>query len=320
MSDQSDERPAAPAQAPPWEPAQPPPWEVVAEAGAELGERPVWDPGGSFLTWVDINAGRLHRYTPGRGDDVVLELSADGHPIPIGAAAHRGSGGYVLAAADGFRLADSGGGSEAGPWRPPGMPDDVRFNDGACDSAGRFWAGTVAHDVRPGAGALYRLDPDGTIITVLEGITESNGLGWSPDGSILYFIDSGEHEPRVRAFDYDLDTGRIGWDPYDLISFPSGTVVPDGLVVDAEGCLWVAMWGGGEVRRYAPTGQLLASLPVPVSQPTCPAFGGPGLGDLYLTTAWEGMDSRQRAAEPLAGHLLRTRPGTDGSPAGVFGG
>jgi sugar lactone lactonase YvrE len=251
---------------------------------------------------------------------VVIELSADGRPIPIGAAAHRGSGGYVLAAADGFRLAGPDGRSEAGPWRPADMPDDVRFNDGACDPAGRFWAGTVAYDRRPGAGALYRLDPDGTITTVLEGVTESNGLGWSPDGAILYFIDSGEPEPRVRSFDYDTGTGRIGWEPYDLIGFPGGNVVPDGLVVDAEGCLWVAMWGGAEVRRYSPTGGLLATLPVPVSQPTCPAFGGPGLTDLYLTTAWQGLDEQQRAAEPLAGHLLRTRPGTGGLPAGVFAG
>jgi sugar lactone lactonase YvrE len=226
----------------------------------------------------------------------------------------------VLAAADGFRLTGPEGLSEGGPLRPPGMGADVRFNDGACDRLGRFWAGTVAHDVRPGAGALYRLDPDGTITTVLEGVTESNGLGWSPDGDIFYYIDSGEREPRVRAFDYDLETGRIGWDPRDLIPFPPGPAVPDGLVVDAEGCLWVAIWGGGEVRRYAPTGGLLATFPVPVSRPTCPGFGGPGLADLYLTTAWEGMDDQQRAAEPLAGHLLRTRPGTEGLPAGTFGG
>jgi sugar lactone lactonase YvrE len=97
-------------------------------------------------------------------------------------------------------------------------------------------------------------------------------------------------------------------------------VVPDGLVVDSEGCLWVAMWSGGEVRRYSPTGGLLATLPVPVSQPTCPAFGGPDLSDLYLTTAWQGLSEQQRAAEPLAGHLLRTRPGAAGLPAGVFAG
>jgi sugar lactone lactonase YvrE len=318
MSDQTDSPDPAPPQAPPWEPAQPPPWEVVVAASAELGERPVWNPGGSYLTWVDIKAGRLHRYTPGQGNDVVLELSADGQPIPIGAAAHRGSGGYVLATADGFRLADPGGRSEADPLRPPGMPGDVRFNDGACDPAGRFWAGTVAYDVRPGAGALYRLDPDRTITTVLEGVTESNGLGWSPDGATFYYIDSGEREPRVRAF--GLDSGGQLGDPRDLVRFPPGAAVPDGLAVDSEGCLWVAIWGGGEVRRYDPSGGLLATLPVPVSQPTCPAFGGPDLADLYLTTAWQGMDDQQRAAEPLAGHLLRTRPGTTGLPAGVFAG
>ena len=150
MSDQTDDPGPSRPQEPPWEPAEPPPWEVVVAASAELAERPVWDPSLSCLTWVDINAGRLHRYTPGGGNDVVIELSADGRPVPIGAAAHRGSGGYVLAAADGFRLAGPDGGSEAGPWRPPDMPEDVRFNDGACDPAGRFWAGTVAHDVRPG--------------------------------------------------------------------------------------------------------------------------------------------------------------------------
>ena len=129
MSDQAGEPGAGRAHAPPWEPAEPPPWEVAMAAGAELGERPVWDPGRSSLTWVDINAGRLHRYTPGDGDQVVLELSAGGRPTAIGAAAHRSAGGYVLAAADGFRLVGPDGAAESGPWRPPGMPDDVRFND-----------------------------------------------------------------------------------------------------------------------------------------------------------------------------------------------
>jgi sugar lactone lactonase YvrE len=319
MNDQTDGPDPAPAQAPPWGPAEPPPWDVAVAAGAELGERPVWDAGGSCLTWVDIKAGRLHRYTPGRGDEVVLELSAGGRPIPIGAAAHRAAGGYVLAAADGFRLAGPDGHAEDGPLRPPGMRGDVRFNDGACDAAGRFWAGTVAYELRPGAGALYRLDPDRTITTMLEGITESNGLGWSPDDTTFYFIDSGEHEPRVRAFGLDPEADDLG-ESYDLIRFPPGEVVPDGLTVDGEGCLWVALWGGGEVRRYDPFGGLLATLPVPVSQPSCPGFGGPDLADLYLTTAWQGMDDQRRAAEPLAGHLLRTRPGTAGFPAGVFGG
>src|SRR6201981_4078856 len=192
MSDQTAAPGPARPQGPPWEPAQPPPGEAVVEGSAELGERPGLDPCLSCLTWVDINAGRLHRYTPGEGNDVVIELSADGRPVPIGAAAHRGSGGYVLAAADGFRATSADGGSGAGAWRPaeqprraaggseavpgrpPDMPSGVRFNDGACDPAGRFWAGTVADDVTPGAGALYRLDPDGGNHTVLEGVHQAN--------------------------------------------------------------------------------------------------------------------------------------------------
>ncbi|MBO0774697.1 MAG: SMP-30/gluconolactonase/LRE family protein [Actinobacteria bacterium] len=294
-------------------------WEVVVAAGAELGERPVWDQLGASLLWVDIHAGRLHRYRPGLGSEVVLELAGSGGPVAVGAAAPRAGGGYVLAAADGFRLTGPDGQPEAGPLRPPGMAADVRFNDGVCDPAGRFWAGTVATDRRPGAGALYHLDADLTITTVLEGVTESNGLGWSPDGTRFYYIDSGEPQPRVRVFGSDRATGELG-QSRDLVTFPGGGAVPDGLVVDADGCLWVALWGGAAVHRYSPEGELLAALPVPVAQPSCPAFGGPGLTDLYLTTAWQGMAAEDRSAQPLAGHLLRTRPGAAGQPAPAFAG
>jgi sugar lactone lactonase YvrE len=296
-----------------------PGWEVAVAAGAELGERPFWDPADGCLLWVDINAGRLHRYRPGAGDEVVLELADGGRPVALGAAACRRGGGYVLATAAGFRLTAPDGHLEEGAIRPAGVPADARFNDGACDSAGRFWAGTVTDDVRPGAGALYRLDPDGTVTTVLGGVTESNGLGWSLDDGTFYFIDSGEPEPRIRAFAFEPASGDLG-QPRDLVSFPGGGPVPDGLVVDAAGCLWVAIWGAGHVHRYAPDGRLLAALPVPVSQPTCPAFGGPGLDELYLTTAWQDLTAGQRDAEPLAGHVLCTRPGARGHPAFSFGG
>jgi sugar lactone lactonase YvrE len=299
-----------------------PAWEIAVAAGAELGERPVWDAAGSCLLWVDIKAGRLHRYRPGEGNELVIELAAAGPgepPVAIGAAAHRRGGGYVLAASDGFRLTGPEGELQDGPARPPGMGDDVRFNDAACDPAGRFWAGTVGYDRRQGAGALYRLDPGGAVTTVLEGVTESNGLGWSPDGATFFYIDSGEPRPRVRAFEFDAATGVLGRSR-DLVRFGPGGAVPDGLVVDGDGCVWVALFGGGAVHRYSPDGELLAVHPVPVSQPTCPAFGGPDLSHLYVTTAWEGMDPAQRAAEPLAGHVLRTRPGCRGQAAHPFGG
>jgi sugar lactone lactonase YvrE len=291
-------------------------WQTAVPAGAECGERPYWD--GSGIVWVDIPAGQLHRYRPGHGDEIVLELSSGGAPIPLGAAAPRRGGGYVLATAEGFKLAGRDGRLEEGAVRPVGMPADGQFNDGACDPAGRFWAGTVTPDMRPGAGALYRLDPDGTITAMLDGITESNGIGWSLDGTTMYFVDSGEPEPRIRAFNFDVADGTLG-SSRDLVSFPAGGPVPDGLIVDAGDTVWVAMWGGGEVHRYAPDGGLLAVLPVPVSQPTCPAFGGPGLDELYLTSAWQGMTTGQRATQPLAGHVLRTRPGARGMSALAFG-
>jgi sugar lactone lactonase YvrE len=290
-------------------------WEVAVPAQAEVGERPFWDAAADALMWVDILAGHLHRYRPGSGDSVFHTAG-----VAVGAAAPRAGRGYVLAAADGFRLVGADGQPAGGPWRPAGMLADVRFNDGACDPAGRFWAGTVAGDRRAGAAALYRLDPSGQISVVLDGVTESNGLGWSPDGGTFYYIDSGAARPRIRAFPCDMAAGTLG-EARDLVQPSPSQGIPDGLVVDADGCLWVAFWGGGAVRRYAPDGSLLAELPVPVSQPSCPAFGGPGLEDLYVTTAWENMTTAERAAEPLAGHLLHTQvDGVRGLAVGQFGG
>jgi sugar lactone lactonase YvrE len=199
------------------------------------------------------------------------------------------------------------------------MPANVRFNDGACDPAGRFWAGTATTDGQAGTGALYRLDADGSVTEVLAGVTESNGLAWSPDAATFYYTDSGEPESRVRAFGFDHRAGALH-DERDLIRFAPGDGVADGLVVDADGCLWIAMWDGGCVRRYSADGELIGLYPVPVSRPTCPGFGGPDLDELYLTTAWEGLPDARRAAEPLAGHLLRSRPDARGQAPNRYAG
>ncbi len=287
--------------------------------GVELAERPVWDATVGCLIWVDINAGQLHQFCvdqSGRdaGDRVIVTAG-----VPVGAAAPRAGGGYVLAAADGFRLITADGAADGPPLRPAGMPEHVRFNDGACDPAGRFWAGTYATDGQRGTGSLYRLDPDGSVTVALGGVTESNGLAWSPDASAFYYTDSGEEQSRVREFKFDLGSGALG-DERDLIRFAPGDGIADGVVVDAEGCLWIAMWEGGCVRRYSAGGDLIGLYPVPVSQPTCPGFGGPGLAELFVTTAWESLDDARRAAEPLAGLLLRTRPGVSGLPVASYGG
>jgi sugar lactone lactonase YvrE len=289
-------------------------WEVVAALGVELGERPVWDANTNRLIWVDINAGQLHRFSAEAGDSIIITAG-----VSVGAAAPRAGGGYVLAAADGFRLIGADGQPVGQPARPAGMPESVRFNDGACDPAGRFWAGTAATDGRAGTGSLYRLDPDGSVTEVFGGVTVSNGLGWSPDATVFYYTDSGEAQSRVRAFSFDIQTGSLA-DERDLVRFAPGDGIADGLVVDAEGCLWIAMWDGGCVRRYSADGEPLAIYPVPASRPTCPGFGGPGLDELYLTTAWEGLEGERRHGDPLAGHLLLARPGVCGLAPACYGG
>jgi sugar lactone lactonase YvrE len=294
-------------------------WEVALSARAELGERPVWDARRGAMIWVDIRAGRLHAFSPdplaaAKPDEVIIDLG-----VPIGAAAPRRGGGYILAAADGFRLTGPAGEPDGEPARPEGMTSDLRFNDGACDPAGRFWAGTVANDRRPGAAALYRLDADGTITRVLTGITESNGLGWSPDGATMYYIDSGEPELRVQAFDYDVASGGIGAGR-DLIRFVPQDGICDGLIVDAAGCLWIAFWAGSQVRRYSAAGELLEAVALPVTCPTCPGFGGGELTELYVTSAWQGMSPEQLDAEPLAGDILRITTAARGQPNAGYAG
>jgi sugar lactone lactonase YvrE len=190
--------------------------------------------------------------------------------------------------------------------------DDVRFNDGAVDPAGRVWIGSMHKGETEPVGELYRLDPGGVLTRITKGAIVSNGLGWSPDGSRLYYSDSGLH--RVDVFDYDPATGEaFQRRPFVDLSNVQGS--PDGLTVDADGCVWVAMWGGGVVRRFAPSGQQDAVLPVPASQPTSCAFGGPDLRELYVTTARVGLSDAELAAQPLAGRLLRYRPGPVGLPS-----
>jgi sugar lactone lactonase YvrE len=314
-------------------------WEVTTAPAVELAERPVWDARTGCLIWVDIKGGQLHQLSldqlsldqrrldqrhldrrrvgqhgPPAGDIVIATAG-----VAVGAAAPRAGGGYVLAAADGFRLVGPDGAAQGAAMRPAGLPERVRFNDGACDPAGRFWAGTAATDSQTGTASLYRLDPDGSVTEVLAGLTESNGLGWSPDATVFYYTDSGEKRSRIRAFSYDLESGRLGTER-DLIRFAPGDGIADGLAVDADGCLWIAMWDGGCVRRYSADGELLGRYQLPVSRPTCPGFGGPELDELFVTTAWEGLAAERREAEPLAGHLLRAWPGVPGLPQACYGG
>jgi sugar lactone lactonase YvrE len=284
--------------------------EPVGDVTAELGEGPYWVPDASFLLWVDIRRGLLHRTYFPSGETVTDDLGEVSAAFPALDGGILTIGGSRLTLRE---LADSpGAGSTTRIVAEIPARDGVRFNDAAVDPAGRVWAGSMHTGETDPIGELYRLDAGGKLTMVLDSVTVSNGISWSPDGSRMYYVDSTTR--RVDVFDYDPATGdasqrRVFAD----LSRVEG--VPDGLTVDADGYVWVAMWGGGVLRRFTPGGQQDAVLPVPVSQPTSCAFGGPGMSDLYVTTASVGLTESERAAQPLAGRLLRIHPGPIGLPS-----
>jgi sugar lactone lactonase YvrE len=236
----------------------------------------------------------------------------------VGAVAPATSGGYVVAAGTGFLHVDDDSGSIRELAQPERGRVDVRMNDGACDPQGRFWAGTMAYAESPGEGALYRLELDGRCTTVLTGLTISNGIGWSPDGATLYLADSGTG--RIDAFDFEAVTGSITR-RRTIVSIDEPGVAPDGLTVDEEGAIWVALWGGGVVRRYGPDGVLLASLSFPVDRPTSCAFGGAERSTLFVTTARHGLDDTALSGQPHAGRLFRVEGlGVRGPPCALYRG
>jgi sugar lactone lactonase YvrE len=189
------------------------------------------------------------------------------------------------------------------------------MNDAACDPQGRLWAGTLADDHHQGGGALYRLDTTGRVDLVLTDLTISNGLGWSPDGATMYFVDSGPK--NIYAFDFDGDTGMIS-ERRTLVTVDPEIGSPDGLTVDSEGDIWVAIFGGGRVQRYSPDGLLRDELMLPAAETTSCAFGGARLNRLFATTATENWTDDQRRAEPSAGLVYRFETDAAGRPATPF--
>jgi sugar lactone lactonase YvrE len=289
------------------------PWSV---APGRLTEGPRWHEERQELLWVDILGRQLHRGTLAADGslDHLVTISLDRH---VGAVAPALSGGYVLAAGPGFLFVDDDG-SVRELAQPEADRTDVRMNDGACDAQGRFWAGTMAYDEAPGAGALYRLELDGSCTTVLTGLTIANGIGWSGDGGTMYLNDSGTG--CVERFDFDAATGTIT-NRRTLVRSDQPGVVPDGLTVDEEDGIWVAMWGGGAVNRYGPDGSLLASLELPVERPTSCAFGGPDRATLFVTTAREGLDEGARTRQPDCGRVFAVSDlGVRGLPCQLYRG
>lgn len=279
--------------------------ERITDSVTYHGEGPVWSERWGGLRFVDMLAGD------------VLSLAPDGgiarrHVGSVAAALRpRSSGGAVIGVERGFALEDADGDLTHlhEVWSDAG----VRMNEGACDPDGRFYCGSMAYDQKPGAASLYRLDPDGSVRVVLEHVTVSNGLDWSPDGSRAYYVDSATR--RVDLFDYNAERGLTG--RRALVDVANERGVPDGLTVDAEGGVWVAFYDGGAVRRYTPEGALDQVVEVGAHKVTACTFGGDELAELFITTSREDLPAGE---EPQAGSLFRLVPGVSGRPTREFAG
>jgi sugar lactone lactonase YvrE len=278
----------------------------AAAAPAELGEAPVWDAERGRLIWVDIDRGLIHRRAPGRKD---VTVSAG---QPVGCAVPRARGGLALGMRDGFALVEPGGREPRLVAPVERERADTRMNDGACDARGRLWAGTMSLRGDTRAAALYTLDPDLSVARMLPGLSVSNGIGWSPEGDRLYHVDTPRR--RVDVYDYDEAAGLIAG-RRAVIPVAPELGLPDGLTVDAEGGVWVALWGGGAVQRHSPDGSLEARIELPARNVTSCCFGDPDMATLYVTTAARGADG-----EPLAGAVFACRPGVRGLAATPFAG
>lgn len=288
---------------------------LILDVKARLGEGPIWYAPEQVLYWVNIMENEVHIYNPATNEDRVIDVGQY-----VGTIVPRQSGGVMLALHHGFASLDLESEELTLIHDPEEAFPDNRFNDGKCDPAGRFWAGTMAMagENRSGAGNLYRMDTNQSVYRMLSGVTTSNGIAWSLDHKTMYYIDT--PTKRVDAFNYDLDSGAIS-KRREVIRFPEGVGSPDGSTLDAEGMLWVAHYRGGRVTRWNPTsGELLQTIEVPSPQVTACAFGGPELDQLYITSARNNLDEETLAKYPHAGGLFVAEPGVQGIEAYEFKG
>jgi sugar lactone lactonase YvrE len=274
--------------------------EHVLTVRDEVGETPIWVPEEQALYWVDIGGERIHRYEPGSG---AVQTWKPG--VPVTAIARRGPGRWLLAAKTGLFFWDQGKAAAEFVVNPEAGRPGLRLNDGSVDRQGRFLAGTLNEvDLNAPDGSLYRLDPDRTLRRLDTGYAVANGIGLSPDGNLLYVTDM--FHRRILVYDYDQTQGTPS-NRRVFVSVPEAAGLPDGLVVDADGGVWSAHWGGWRVTRHTPDGRIDLEVRLPVANVTCMGFGGPDLRDLYITTAWFLLSAAERAAQPLAGDLFRVR-------------
>ncbi|WP_231626575.1 SMP-30/gluconolactonase/LRE family protein [Streptomyces apocyni] len=285
--------------------------EVAVRESAALGEGPTWDPVTQRLIWVDVLGSRVHTYAPATGHRTIL--ATEQH---VGAAKPRAGGGLVVNLRDGIGRYDADAHADAdADWTFSWLVHDPvpgrRGNDAAVAPDGSLWAGTMRYDEADGGGHLTRIAPDASVTTVFDAVGVSNGTGWSPDGTLLYYIDS-----LTGRIDVCRMADGVPADRRPLAAIDPAAGTPDGLTVDADGCVWVALWDGGHLRRYTPRGTLDRTVELPVRRPTACAFGGAGLRDLYITTARTGLSD----PHPLSGSVLVLPDVGQGLPGTPFAG
>ena len=283
-------------------------FEIIHDAAALLGEGPAWDAKTGTLYWVDILENRVYFHRNGENGFIQLD-EMPGCLAPC-------KDGNLLVAARASILTLNPATAKQTTLASVTEPANNRFNDGKCDPAGRFLAGSMNMDEKTPSGALYSFD-GGTATKMLDGIRISNGLAWSPDYKTFYYIDTPTRE--VKAFDYDLSTGQIA-NSRVVITVPESLGWPDGMTSDMGGNLWIAIWGGAQVTRWNPrTGQLLEQIPLPAKNVTSCIFGGDNLDELYITSARVGLDDADLAAYRHSGSLMRVTTKVQGMPTFEFG-
>lgn len=292
--------------------------DIVHNAHAEIGESPTWSAAEQALYWIDIREPALHRLDPR-----TLEIKSWSLPSEIGCFTLREDlKGAIVGLRSGLYSIDFGA-LQAVPLAPPPYdPELFRFNEGGCDSTGRFWLGTMFDPLRehrgdPPEGALYSYTAAGGLIAHKEYALTANGMAWARDEPIMYF--SRSQYRTIYAIGFDVREGRLGKRLLvDTVRAEFG--IPDGAALDEEGGYWVALHGGWRIRRYRANGEIDREIKLPVSQPTMPAFGGPDLDEMYITSAANGLSAAQKLREPYAGAILRCKPGVRGVPVYAFTG
>jgi sugar lactone lactonase YvrE len=285
---------------------------IVLQHNCLLGEGPVWDAKNKLICWVDILNGEIHEYSPEQKTHRAIGV----HQM-IGSIAICTNGNFIAALQNGFAFIDRITGAVKMIVDPEDHLSHNRFNDGKCDPAGRFWAGTMSLSEEPGTGNLYAIEKDLIVTRKIEGVTISNGMAWSADQRVFYYIDT--PTSGIVKYDYEKDSGLIH-NKRTVIKIAKEDGYPDGMTIDNEGMLWIAHWDGWQVSRWDPIrSEMLGRIKLPVARVTSCTFGGENLEDLYITSAKVGLTKAQSAQQPLAGSLFVLREcGFKGMPAVEF--